>query len=220
MFNSPKYWQYLFFTISLVGCFSAAAATKPFIENFEIVSALTYQLVEDRTEAEMTPSRGSLNRQSCEYGIWRIGEDEVIPSRLDYLKSRLQRELRPELLNSSTIKISEFSIYFNYQLSARFALGGVQIQRGANAQSSDAIAGLLKSFECWANPAMPGGYDLAINPAAQPAAVVTIRLTIGGAPFQSRYTFIPGKDEQNLPVGGTALIRAVDALITNINGKK
>jgi|CXWL01.1.fsa_nt_gi hypothetical protein len=220
MFNIQKHWQYLFFTIYFGGCFDAAAATKPFIENFEVVSALTYQLIEDRYEAERTPSKVSLNRQSCEYGILRIGEDEVIPSRLDYLKSRLQRELMPELLNGSTVKVSEFSIYFNYQLSARLALGGVHIQRGGDAQSQEAIAGLLKSFECWADPTMPGGYNLESNPAAQPAAVVTIRLTVGGKPFQSSYTFIPRKDEQNLPVGGTALIRAVDALIANINGKK
>ncbi len=199
---------------------ASVAAPKPFVENFEIATELKYQLIDERPQNEKTPSRGSSNRQSCDYSIWRIGEDEVVPSRIDYLKSRLQRELKAESLNGATVKIKEFSVYFNQQLSARSALSGIKLNPGASSKIEDVLKLLLQSFECWAGPGTPGGYDLSTNPAAQPAAVVTIRLEIGAQPFQSHYAFIPSKEEQGLPIGGTALIRAVDKLVENINGAK
>ena len=199
---------------------ASLAASKPFIEDFLVSTDFRYELIDDRPQQEKDAARGSSNRQSCDFGIWRIGDEEIVPSRIDYLKSRLQREVKPERLVGTVVRVKEYSVFFNQQLSARAASGRIQFNSRYDSSLGRAMTELLQSFECWAGPQTASGYDLLTNPRAQPVGIVAIRLEIGTKFFESRYSFIPGADDQHLPIGGTALIRAVDKLIEAVNGAK
>lgn len=206
----------LVFLISIAGC--GGPTIKPFVSDFVIQDETSFTLIDKRNPAVNLPQKGSYNRTACDYGIMRIGNSEVVPDRVDYLRTRLENEIGPEKLEGKIIFLNQFDLYFNYQLPMRADLGGMNL----NLDEENIVAfvnDIFKKFECWADETYPGGYDLGKNTELQPVGIGEILVDIGESSIKSRVEFIPGAQEQNQAIGGTTIIRAVDKLIDKIESE-
>ena len=196
------------------GC--ASPQPKSFVSDFEILENTSFTLEDIRSESEKSEKKSSSNVYSCDYGIMRIGDEDVVPNKIDYLTTRLEKEVGIEKLSGKSIQINQYDIYLNYQLNLRASFDVNDYVSGGS-ELTGMIAGLFSSFQCWARDNYPGGYDLSKNTMLQPVGLAQIKLTIEDREFASRVEFIPDQNEQNLAIAGTSLIRAVDSLILQLN---
>ena len=189
---------------------------KPFFSEFEVVENTSFTIIDNRTAQDKLTDKGSYNRMSCDFGVRKIGDDEVLPHRVDYLVTRLEKEVGPKKLRGKSLKLNRFDIYFNYQLPMRAGLNKNDYAYNNSAITS-MVTGILNLYECWATEKHPGGYDLSINTELKPVGITHIEITIDSNQYESSVNFIPGVNEDELPITGEATIRAVDKIVAQLN---
>lgn len=189
---------------------------KPFVSEFEVAENTSFTIIDNRTAQDKLTDKGSYNRMSCDFGVRKIGDDEVLPHRVDYLATRLEKEVGPKKLRGKTLQLNKFDIYFNYQLPMRTSLNKNDYAYNNSAITS-MVTGILNLYECWATETHPGGYDLTINTKLKPVGITHIEIAIDSNHYKSSVNFIPGAGEDELPIVGVATIRAVDKIVEQLN---
>ena len=189
---------------------------KPFVSEFEVAENTSFTIIDNRTAQDKLTDKGSYNRMSCDFGVRKIGDDEVLPHRVDYLATRLEKEVGPKKLRGKTLQLNKFDIYFNYQLPMRTSLNKNDYAYNNSAITS-MVTGILNLYECWATETHPGGYDLSKNTESKPVGIVHVEIAIDSDQFKSSVNFIPAENEHELPIVGVATIRAVDKIVEQLN---
>jgi len=77
-------------------------------------------LVDARPELEKTPEIGSLIATNERYGIYRLGDAQTVPNRIDYFKSRLS-SIDGNLFQGKDVALTHFVIVNNVQSAMRKA---------------------------------------------------------------------------------------------------
>src|SRR5262245_13909515 len=165
----------LMMTITLAplgGCLPAYKIPTP-----PITEPPSFTLVDKRTDVEKLGSNSSLIT-SCEYAITQLAESDIVPPRLEILKSRLQSEQGlQERLKGKTIEINSFKIIRNSQMSYRKSIG-------------DKYPGVLSQslvYGCIAGPEIAGSYLAEENPKHLPSFTVILNASIAKQKYSIRY---------------------------------
>lgn len=196
-------------TVILTGCTMHPVVSLP---DYEDSTSQSITIIDERSEDEKRTEVLSLLITDCSYGIARIGDDNVKPNRLEYLKQRLSGV---ESISTSKITVKEFSIYRNHQINLR---GGV------DPDAEGIVAGILERLECFSDSTYAGGYNIEENPKGVNAAIVKIVVDVDGQIFESRAIHLAPETPGAFPeahdvwadVIKSTTVEAVDILIAKI----
>ncbi len=99
----------------LAGC---ATSIKYTISGDDIVKKSNFDLVDKRDEVQKKPEIMSLSLSNCWYGIYRLGDEQIVPDRLAILSKELQEKVGQKLEGKKVI-VHRFEIYNNVQSQLR-----------------------------------------------------------------------------------------------------
>ena len=110
-----------------------------------------FSLVDSRPEADKKAEIMSSNISSDQYGIYRLGDNQVIPDRMLYLESRLSENQRYFPAQTEII-VKHFVIYNNMQQivkrnSAFGMFGALGVLAGAAAEKNESEASIITELE-------------------------------------------------------------------------
>jgi len=119
----------------------------------------------------------------CWYGVYRIGDDQLVPDRLALLGQALQTA-HGDRLSGKSIEVHRFEVFNNYQAMLRGTWSPESATNpsafgisGSNALGwvvSGAVVSLIQSFNCEASLAPEK------NPKNLPAIIVDVDLAVNG----------------------------------------
>ena len=184
-------------TLPLVcGIFLAGCATPPTYQiSGEILSKSSIELIDKRDEAQKKSELMSYLISSCWAGIFRLGDEQIVPSRLTFLAKELDEKLSPKSQVKKVI-VNRFEI-FNNALSKVSTYGLVGVGSGSGCESA---------------------FSPEKNPANLPAIVVNVDLEIDGKRIRDKIVQIEpvGDDRINGPITTDRVRRAMAASVKRI----
>jgi len=191
-----KYWApalSLICGILMAGC---AAAPQYRIEEEANPSESGFEVIDKRDEAQKKPEVMSYLGSSCWYGIFRLGDDQIVPSRLALLTKGLRERLGRQLQGKKVI-VSRFEIFNNTALSSISTYGLLGVGSGSGCESAFAPEK---------------------NPRNLPAIVVNVDLDIDGRRIRDKIVQIEpvGDDRISGPIVTERVKRAMVASIRRI----
>jgi hypothetical protein len=150
----------------LCGC---AKSVKYQIGSAALADSSEIKMIDHRPEKEKKAEAMSLNKNSCWFGIYRVGDDQVTPQKMDLLASILQSNLKEKIIGKDLI-VNRFEVFDNIQLGMKRVVS----------MASFGKVDLVPS----ANEIRSGGCDeafaLDINPDNSPSVVVLYNVVIDG----------------------------------------
>ena len=163
--SAPSKLSYLLVCSALVmGC---ASSVKYQIDQEGLETTSRFELIDNRDTTQKTSEIMSLSIMNCWYGIYRLGDDQIVPSRLVILSKALEDSLGPKLQGKKVI-INRFEIFNNMQ----------SLLRGA---SSTSIIGAISVPR-----ACTDAFALELNPSNAPAVIVIVDIDIDGKKIKDK----------------------------------
>ncbi|MCR9093082.1 MAG: hypothetical protein NXI30_02585 [bacterium] len=195
--------------VDLLGCVNVAYEMNYPIDDTTPGASLTDSRNSEGVLAETEVlSVGGMN---CGYAVYRIGEGNLVPSRLRYLESRLDHAT----IGVDRVELVRFDVFLNLQTVMRHGVTSANSTHGPNW-----IAGMLSGSSCVADETMPGGFSLSDNANYDPAAVVTLEMNIDGERLVSRAVYAQPlerfegiRDKRVAGIIERAITRAVDQVV-------
>ncbi|MCM2333074.1 MAG: hypothetical protein NDI82_03900 [Anaeromyxobacteraceae bacterium] len=161
---------------------TALTGCNPYLVNLrhdELRPTAGFTFVDARPEDQKSSGNESLLITSCDYGIYRIGDDKFTPDRVAVLRSDLDRALGAELAGRK-VTLKAYTVHFN--LSERL--------RGQVAAShSGLIPALMNdtSVHGCAADDLTGGFTGNERTTAGPPLIVVIDLEVDGKEVHARW---------------------------------
>jgi len=163
--RAPSILSALLVCSSLVmGC---ASSVKYQIDQEGLGTTSRFELIDNRDTTQKTSETMSLSIMNCWYGIYRLGDDQIVPSRLVILSKALEDSLGPKLQGKKVI-INRFEIFNNMQ----------SLLRGA---SSTSIIGAI-----FVPRACTDAFALELNPSNASAVIVIVDIDIDGKKIKDK----------------------------------
>jgi hypothetical protein len=128
--------------------------------------ANSVQIIDVREEAEKQFENMSYLVTSCSYGIWRIGDAQIVPDRVAYLADQLGKKA-PDKVQGKSITLSKFDVFNNGQANVR------------KENTTGLIESALSNSSCVGDETVPGGFRLSENPDFTTVIVSEIVIDIG-----------------------------------------
>ena len=180
------------------GIFVAGCATPPTyqISAETIPSKSSFELIDRRDEAQKKSELMSYLISSCWGGIFRLGDDQIVPSRLTFLANELHEKLGPKSQDKKVI-VNRFEIFNNTALSQVSTYGLFGVGSGSGCESA---------------------FSPDKNPDNLPAIVVNVDLEIDGKRIRDKIVQIEpvGDDRINGPITTDRVRRAMAASVKRI----
>jgi len=148
----------------VMGC---ASSVKYQIDQESLETTSRFELIDTRDTIQKTSEIMSLLITNCWYGIYRLGDDQIVPSRLVILSRALEDSLGPKLQGKKVI-INRFEIFNNMQSLLRTA-------------SSSSIAGAIV-----VSRACTDAFALESNPSNASAVIVIVDIDIDGKKIKDK----------------------------------
>jgi len=148
----------------VIGC---ASSVKYHIDKEGLETTSGFELIDKRDTSQKTSEIMSLSITNCWYGIYRLGDDQIVPSRLAILSKALEDSLSQKLQGKKVI-INRFEIFNNMQSLLRTA-------------SSTSIAGALV-----VSRACTDAFAVESNPRNAPAVIVLVDIDIDGKTIKDK----------------------------------
>src|SRR3989442_7851457 len=179
--------------IVMSGC---AAAPQYRLEKEANTTECGFEVLDKRDEGQNKPGLISYLASSCWYGIFRLGDDQIVPSRLALLAKGLREGLGGQLQGKKVI-VSRFDIFNNTALSSISTYGLLGVGSGSGCESAFAPEK---------------------NPRNLPAIVVNVDLDIDGRRIRDKIVQIEpvGDDRISGPIVTERVKRAMVASIRRI----
>jgi hypothetical protein len=185
-------------TLTLVcGIFLAGCVTPPTYQiSGEILSKSSFELIDKRDEAQKKSEVMSYLISSCWAGVFRLGDDQIVPSRLTFLAKELYEKVDPKSQDKKVI-VNRFEIFNNTALSKVSTYGLFGVGSGTGCESA---------------------FSPDKNPANLPAIVVNVDLEIDGKRIRDKIVQIEpvGDDRINGPITTERVRRAMAASVKRI----
>ena len=177
----------------MIGC---AAAPQYRVDEEASPSESGFDVIDKRDEAQKKPEVMSYLGSSCWYGIFRLGDDQIVPSRLALLAKGLREGLGGQLQGKKVV-VSRFEIFNNTALSSISTYGLLGVGSGSGCESAFAPEK---------------------NPRNLPAIVVNVDLDIDGRRIRDKIVQIEpvGDDRISGPIVTERVKRAMVASIRRI----
>lgn len=169
---------------------SALTGCNPYLVNLrhdELRPNAGFTFVDARPGGQKSSGNESLLITSCDYGIYRLGDDKFTPDRVAVLRSDLDRALGAELAGRK-VTLKNYTVHFN--LSGR-------LRGQVAATHSGAIHALMndQSVHGCAADDLTGGYTGNEQTTAGPPLIVVIDLEVDGKAVHARwFENSPGAD--------------------------
>lgn len=183
-------------TVLLGGC----VTSKQFQMDYQPKNISTsYTLVDKRPEMEKQAENLSVNVLSDKYGIFRVGDKQVMPDRMIFLRERLEEKSR-SLLSGKTVTVNSFSIFNDMQTMTRH-------------NASVGMFGMVAAI-----------IDSAAEQYSEAYIETTLDITLNNQPYsaqvRNRYLVskLSGIDDKVLAEGiKQSIDNVVDVLLKNVN---
>lgn len=192
--------------LAVLGCFvlfAGCATSKTFrLEGEAPVGKTSFELVDKRDEAQKKAEVMSTLVTSCWYGIYRLGDDQLVPSRLAVLSKALEDKLGSKLAGKQVV-VNRFEIFNNMQSAFR----------GSLAQAYGAVGTAIAAGGC------QDAFSLERNPNNYPAAIVNVDVSVDGKNFTQKMVQIEPQGHESTidgPLPAERIRRAVSIAIDNI----
>jgi hypothetical protein len=135
----------LVFVISIVAALQGCATTGTYNYQFQPSGVEpVFTLIDSRPETDKKAEIMSTNISSDQYGIYRLGDEQIVPDRIMYLKEKLS-ENGGYFTTQTSIRVKRFVIYNNMQEIVRrnagfglFGAAGVLVGAAVEKPNSDA----------------------------------------------------------------------------------
>lgn len=160
----------LFFFSAL---FSGCAKTVQYqIGSPDLAKSNEIRLIDRRPDLEKKAETMSINKNSCWFGIYRIGDDQVTPQKLDLVISILQSNLKGKMngkMIGKELIVNRFDVYNNIQLGMKRVVSMVSLGMTSPVPGADEIrlGGCTDAFALDVNPenspSVLVNYDIAID---------------------------------------------------------
>jgi hypothetical protein len=137
---------FLAFTISVFAALQGCATTGTYNYQFQPTGVEPiFTLIDSRPEMDRKAEIMSSNIASDQYGIYRLGDNQIVPDRILYLKEKLSENDR-YFTEQTNIHVKRFVIYNNMQEIIRrnagfglFGAAGVLVGAAVEKPDSDAF---------------------------------------------------------------------------------
>lgn len=175
--------------LSLVGCVRSNPAISS--DFHEPPSATDLKLIDDRPAEDKTSETLSYLVTSCDYAIYRVGDEMTIPSKLVLLKRDLKEAANGQLVGQ-TVTLNRYRIFLN----SGAALRKVTFSQGGG--DPGLIPSLLSRMgsNCSKEETKGGWYAASEVSTTNSPFIVEIKVLIGGKLYSSRTVYSP-KTEVN-----------------------
>jgi hypothetical protein len=154
------------FSLLFSGC---ANSIKYQIGSVDPHNSKTIQVIDDRTNDQKKGEAMSANKNNCWFGIYRIGDNQVEPSKLDVLASIIQLKIG-EKINGKKVVVKRFEIFNNIQLGMKKAVSIASFGMAKMVPSNDEI----RSGKC------EDVFALDINSTNSPSVIVLYDVILDG----------------------------------------
>ena len=159
----------------LAGC---ASHIKYQISESVTITKRSFDLIDTRDDAQKKSKIFSLMATNCLYGIYRIGDDQIVPSRLSILSNALEERMGSKL-QGKIVVVKRFEIFNNLQKptreSAASLAGAASVDASAGAMSADIIRNACEGTMAREN-----------NPNNDPSIIVVVDVDIDGVNITDR----------------------------------
>jgi hypothetical protein len=157
-----------------VGC---ATPTKYQISEGVTSTKSSFELIDSRDEVQKTSHLLSSTATNCFYGIFRIGDEQIVPSRLTILSNALEESMGHKLQGKKVI-VNRFEILNNLQKPLR--------EMAAADKNSDAELLLALISEMIISDACKDTLAFEKNPNNDPAIVVIVDIDVDGVNIKDK----------------------------------
>ncbi len=152
-----------FLVVIFASCFGCATS-KTYNIGVGEARKYSFELIDKRDDKQKQAEIMSLSITNCWYGIYRLGDNQITPSRLTVLSNKLEENLGSKL-SGKEIVVKRFEVYNNVQSAMRGSFS-----------SNFATYGLLGAAII--ENGCEGGYALKGNPDNLPAVIVNLELIV------------------------------------------
>jgi hypothetical protein len=167
----------VFAALLLAGCATPGPTTLPgFVDT---PSAINFNLVDARPAPESTREILSLWITSCNYGVYRLADDENIPSRLIVLRHDLEDALKDQL-RDQTLTVTHYSVHLNAR--------GVLI---ASNPYAGGLVGAIMTPNCAKADMAAGWYDPSELSGPGSPIIAELEVTYQGKTYSARKVSTP-----------------------------
>jgi hypothetical protein len=183
----------LVYSIFLAGC---ATPAKYQISEELNLSRSSFELIDKRDEVQKKSESMSYLVSSCWYGIFRLGDDQFVPSALTFLTKELNARLGTQLQGKKVV-VNRFEVFNNTGLSNVSTYNLFGIASGSGCQSA---------------------FSPERNPNNLPAIYINVDLDIGGKIIRDKIVQIEpvGNDRIDGPVTTDRVRRAMAEAVKRI----
>jgi hypothetical protein len=159
--------------------------------NFNPASNIeSVKIIDSRPEKEKVSEVLTRTITSCNYWIWRIGDEQTTPNKITFLKNNLANTLG-DSVNQKEFTIKKYDIFFNGQNNAR---GNARNGMALGIISGLVIDELEKVGSNCPKEEMDGGwYDAKEITNNNSPIIIEILLTVDGHDHFARYVYSPSE---------------------------
>ena len=165
----------------LTGC---ATSIKYKISGDDVVKKSNFELVDKRDESQKKAEIMSLSVTNCWYGIYRLGDDQIVPDRMAILSKELEDNIGRKLEGKKVI-VYKFEIFNNLQSGTRDAAAGAGASGGGAAGLMGIAVGMVVDAAIAAN-ACKAALSLEENPSNKASVVVVMDVDIDGKRIEEK----------------------------------
>ena len=149
--------------MALCGC---ASSVKYNYGSLQSPSGAQPYLRDQRSVEEKEAKVMSVNKSSCWFGIYKIGDEQIDPPKLQILTTYLEKNIA--VTNKDTLTVNQFKIFNNIQRGMKSAISAMSLGLTSIVPS----AGQIRSGGC------ADAFDLESNPDNKPSVIVLYDIRI------------------------------------------
>ena len=163
--------------VLLTGC---ATSIKYKISGDDVVKKSNFELVDKRDESQKKAEIMSLSVTNCWYGIYRLGDDQIVPDRMAILSKELEDNIGRKLEGKKVI-VYKFEIFNNLQSGTRDAAAGGGAAGLMGFPFGPSVDAVIAAYEC-----KKAAFSLEENPSIKPSVVVVMDVDIDGKRIEEK----------------------------------
>ena len=203
----------------LIVLVEGCTGTPAVLEGFQPPAAQSAAIVDARVEQDKQSERLSGLITSCDYGIYRVGDDQISPGRLDLLKRDLASTMGDRLTNH-TLTISRYDIFYNNREAQLEVLTRWFPWWPDGPRDPSRIVMMTMMGNCSKADMTGGWYQRSEAPNATSPVIVEIEASLDGKPYTVRSVYSPETDYIGATPGLAfdAMHKANAALIAQLRG--
>ena len=193
----------------LTGC---ATSIKYKISGDDVVKKSNFELVDKRDESQKKAEIMSLSVTNCWYGIYRLGDDQIVPGRMAILSKELEDNIGRKLEGKKVI-VYKFEIFNNLQSGTRDDAAGGGAAGLMGFPFGPSVDAVIAAYEC-----KKAAFSLEENPSIKPSVVVVMDVDIDGKRIEEKIVQIEpeGVNDARSSIVTERVKRAVYAAVKKV----